>query len=67
MIANIDSRLARASDGTMSHLDACAAIYTPHIEEVLDAVSHRTIFVADKTAKVSKVTIAKVAENIDRP
>jgi hypothetical protein len=38
-----------------------------NIEEVLDAVSHRTNFFADETAKVSKVTMATVAEDIDRP
>jgi hypothetical protein len=33
-MANIDSKLACASDDTMADLDACAALYTPHIEEV---------------------------------
>jgi hypothetical protein len=33
----------------------------------MNAVSRRTNFFADERAKVSKVTIAKVAENIDKP
>jgi hypothetical protein len=67
MTVNIDSKLAWASDDTMADLDASAALYTPHIEEVMDAVSRRTNFYADEKGKVSKVTMAKVAENINNP
>ena len=43
MMASIDSKLAWASDDTMAELDAWIALHTPHIEEVMDAVSRRTM------------------------
>lgn len=62
-MADIDSKLAWASDDTMAHLDASAALYTPHIAEVMDGVCRRANFLADEKAKVSRVAMAKVAEN----
>ena len=56
MMANIDSKLAWASNDKMAHLDACAAFYTPRSKDVVDADSRRINFFADEKAKVSKVT-----------
>jgi hypothetical protein len=67
MMASIDSTLARTNDDQMAHLHACAALSTPHSNEVMEAVSCRTDFFADERAKVAKVTMAKVAEKMNKP
>ena len=67
MMANIDSTLARTNDGQMAHLHARAALSTPHSNEVMKAVSRRTDFFADERAKVARMTMAMVAENMDKP